>query len=107
MSNILDKKVSGINAMIQENARIVLSGQAPNVQPLETEVVEFIEQVKKLSGAEAKQYLDLVSVWATEIRNISDKLNQTKARLEQEINQAGVQGKAATAYAKASKPAGE
>ncbi len=103
----LDKKVSNINSMIQENARTVFSGQAPDVSNLEREIVEFIDQVKTLPAASAKQYLDLVSIWSTEIRKISDKLTETKARMEAEIKQAGTQGKAATAYAKANKPMGE
>lgn len=99
----LDKKVNTINAMIQQSASEVYAGNAPDVSSLEHEVVSFIADVKNLSGKDAKQYLDIVSIWSNEIRKISDKLNETKDKLEAEINQTAVQGKAASAYTKTGK----
>jgi len=96
----MDEKVKKINIMISDNASAVFAGNAPDVSMLETAVVDFLADVKKLPAAEAKQYLDIVSVWANEIRKMSEKLNQTKAEIESEINQAQSKGKAVSAYTK-------
>ncbi len=99
----LDTKVTKINSIIQEQAKVVFSGSAPDVTVLEKEIVDFIADIKKLPAADAKQYLDIVAIWAGEVRKLSDKLSETKNSLEGEITKAGAQGKGVTAYTKASK----
>ncbi len=99
----LEMQVAKINKFISEQTKQVFSGTIPQTSELEKEIGQFIDSVKKLPAAQAKEYLDLVKVWAEEMRKVSDKLNQEKALIEAEIGKAQTGNKAASAYTKASK----
>ncbi len=99
----LDRGVARINSLIASSTKAVFEGGSADFPALEKELGDFLEQVKLLPAEDAKQYMDLVQTWVTEIRKVHNKLAQTKSEIESEINAASAQGKAATAYITAKK----
>jgi hypothetical protein len=98
---MLEQKVENINRLIKESSEVIISGNVPNLTILENEIVDFVTQLKTLSGSDAKQYLDIVKIWTDQLQSFQQTLTNSKAKIQSEIGQLQTQGKANNAYIKA------
>jgi hypothetical protein len=99
---MLEQKVENINRIIKQSSEIIVSGNVPDLNILENEIVDFVTQLKSLSGADAKQYIDIVKIWTDQLQSFQETLIKSKAKIQSEIGQLHTQGKANNAYTKAS-----
>ena len=98
-----DSQIKNINDSIKNSFETVVAGEIPNLSNLEKEIDNFIKNLKNLSVADQKEYLNLLDVWSIEFRKLSEKLIETKSNLKKEMGNIETNNKAALAYSSAKK----
>lgn len=95
----LEQLVAEINSGINDQTKAIEAGKAPeNFKALEKKVEAFTIEIANLDDEQKKQYIDILAVWAEQIRNISQKINLRMQEIQKDIEGAKNQAKVSQSY---------